>query len=298
MSDRDTTVVTADAGPSRPPDLIGTLVDHTAPRFPGKLYEQVGFGADLPLEAEQAWLAALVIQPKRRRWRDTPWWSGDAVRERYRTATRRWYGYSGIPLADTRLHEMLDYVRLLRPQRVYDGLSFEQVMHPLHRPSAVIIPHLPTVLTWRHAPFARNVVGDRLPHLRTREMVQPDEVWNRLIVLFRDYCSLLRRRMYARLTPLQQTAEMISFYLALYERLLYLWYAESTRQVDYLAAVADRRPRSSEDPVLALDDQPHPDISLDLLLTRRQVAYHRLIRILLQRVVDQLASLAPAHSDS
>lgn len=289
--------VFARCDPDRPLSPISANPDRTTVIFLGKRFPY-GFGADLPFEAARILMAALADVPAQDRLRTGWWTSREDLRDQYCRQTLKWFGYSGLCLSDIRLTEAHPHADHLHPQRVYDGLTFDHITQPREGFGEVVLPSLPIVLSWRHATFTNAVVGQRLVHLRTKEMIGPDAVWDRIQSLFSDYCSFLRRQTFTRLKPRDRLMEDRSLLLALYERLLWLHYEEATGQPRYRSAISRRQPHPTmtDDVILDPNTNPLTGTSLADAQFARQMAYYKLLRTLLNRTVNELKALSSNHS--
>lgn len=287
--------ITATRDPHRPFHPIGTLATDPEIVFLGKRYPH-GFGLDLPFAAERVLLATIANLPPQRIAPFLGFNGHHDFRERYAADTIRWFGRSGLPLDDVqlnRIHPLLDF---LRSQQVWDGLTFAHVTQQRSQTGTFELPPLPIVTRWRHFSFADVIVGDRLHHLRTTEMLAPGAVWDRLWSLFVDYYSFLEQRNLHHLKTSRRQQEERNFCLALYERLLFLCYEEATQQPRYRAAITDRHawPSLDQDHILPINGPLTDWPSLGRARHAREIAYRELLRALLHQTLDQLCPAAPS----
>ena len=270
---------------------IGILVDSTTPRFPGKQVRHLGFGADLPPHIEVALLATMALRPAPS-WFDRTRFQADTVREDYRSAVIKHYGDSNIPLSETRLSDVSRRLHALQPERVYGDLSFEHVQHLPIKPERLTYPAMGVTTSWRHSTFARIIIGERLYHLRTTEMADPDAVWRRILALFMSYCATLRQQPYQVLPIKEQRREMAALYFAAYEQLLFLRLEEATRRLNYIVAVFDRQHDGSSQDELILGLEPNLDDGrIENRLTARRAHYRHLIEHLQHLTANGVMSL-------
>lgn len=282
--------ITASRDPNRPFHPIGIRPDDTGIIYIGKRYPH-GFGLDLPFEAERILLAAIASLPPQRSNPFQMFTGRYDFREKYAADITHWFGYSGLPLADVRVNEVYRHLVHLRGQQVWNGLTFAHITQRRNHSGDFEMPLLPVVTRWRYFTFADVIVRDRLVHLRTTEMTDSSAVWDRLWFLFEGACLQLHRQRFDQMKIRDRVREQRSFYLALYERLLYLRYEESTLQPAYRAAITDRHawPNLADDRILPFHEQLTDWECLGRARHDRRVVYHELLRLLLHRTVDKLS---------
>ncbi len=271
---------------------IGALVDPNAPRYPGKQVRDLGFGQDLRPTTLASLYATMVLRPAAPRFFDWTRWQAEDVREDYRTATLKHFGEGGIPLEESRHTDVMHRLHALQPERVYSDISFELVQHEPNLPETLAYPSLKTATSWRHTTFARMIIGERLHHLRTTEMVDPSAVWKRITELFASYCTTLQRQSYQLLSEKEQRKEMTALYFAAYEQLLFLRYEEAQLRPRYTSAILHRQHSGSLQDEHLLGLEPKFDSNHHgLRLTARRERYQSLIQHLQHQVVNGLMAL-------
>lgn len=290
MSDREAAVLYR--RPNTTHTRIGGLVDMNAPRFPGLLARDLGFGLDMSADIEASFLATLALRPKPPMFFDRTPWQSEEVRDAYRRDIFHWFGDSQLPLAETRTTEVTARLDQLQPERVYRGIAFDQVSHLPGQPELLHYPAFSIDVTWRHHQFAQLVIVERLPHLRTTEMAHPAQVWQRINALFAAYLAKLRNQSFALLRLKEQQAETLALNFALYERLLFLRYEEAVMSAAYQRAIYHRIP-DPEHPSLLQLESPATDQDHDHQLEHRRSRYADLITNLHHRTVHQIVALSP-----
>lgn len=222
------------------PPRIGRNVDPHAPRFPGLLYGDVGFGQDMPKEMEVAFLAALALRPKPPLF---AWFSKHQqsfVRESYKSSMYEWGEKAGFASATPQFKLVESLLSQLKSEYIFDQLTFDKLSHPPGHPDQLRFPTFETTTTWRHAQFAKLVIRDRLPHLRTTELARPDWVIQRIIGLFRNYIHRLRGRESHPTRDRHFDHELQQLGFAAYESTLYLLSEAQRRPASYRRMIDQR----------------------------------------------------------
>lgn len=269
--------------------IIGRNLDPNAPRFPGPLYQSIGFGIDLPADAERTILATLNRRPKQGNLFRPLRFKAEDVREQYRRNVLKSFADSRLPLNELMVNEVTFRLHGLMPERVYSGLTIDKVIHQADEPEHLDHAAFPEMATWRHHQFATMIIGRHLPHIRTSEMLLPDHVWSRIKELLERHCTGINRLFFSALDPEEQQKEYLALAFAAYEQLLQLRCAEALATPQYRQAISDRTPETDVDPILALDKMT------DLTVCRheRQFRYHELLVSLSELSVNTIRGFVP-----
>lgn len=292
MSDRDSAAVKEYLKPflKGGPPKLGRDRDLKAPRFPGLIAGNIGFGEDMTVDLEASFIATLALRPRPPILFDRTAWQADDVREEYLCNITRWFGHSGLPLSEARNTEVVPLLGALQPERVYDKLAFDQVSTLPGYPEQLDYPTFGVIVTWRHRQFAQLVITDRLPHMRTTEFRHPNAVWSRLMYLFREYIGKLRGQSYVLLPDREQRSEERALAFALFERLLYMRFEEAKLSAAYRRTIHDRLFDPEHPALLTLEPGLEAADHHEQLLVRREL-YHALLRQLHHRTVKKLLDL-------
>lgn len=251
---------------------IGTLVQPETARFPGLRMSERGFGADMPPTFEAALLATVTKRPPPPRFIDTTRFQSETVREQYGLTTRTHYAESGLPLGVTRYTDVQERVQAIQPERVYVNLSFVHVQHNEQRPEELTLPTLEVGVSWRHTTFARMIIGERLPYLRTTELADSAIVWRRILELFANYCTMLRRETFQLLEQQDHKREMTALYFAAYEQFLSLRCEAALQQPRFRSAISERVHEGSQfaERILELETKFDTKHHVDRLRARQE----------------------------
>ncbi len=271
---------------------ISRNVDPSSLKIPRRSYPG-GFGRDLPPDIGQAWLTALAKRPPRRL---NDWWTerlnlNDHAIDAWNSSVQNSYGHGRIPIEETRFHEVVHQVPRLRVESVYQDLTLNQIGFAARDPSDVSFPALPVIRRWRHYPFAAGLFAPGIVHLPTIEMERPTEVWNRLNELFRHYVTLRLGPSWQTLPLRLQQRELLDLYLALYERILVLWYQARIKVLHYTQTISQREPHPTpaEDTILGMPGQALMPDRVSSAQQYRTRIYHELLMWLLNQTVYKLS---------
>lgn len=241
-----------------PSSLIGRNVELTTPRLLGRQQDELGFGADLNSTRADAILSAIVQADRVANADAWPFRHGEDhdAKARWFASVSESLSHSPYPVKDlffTQVHEGLDR---LEPRYVDPAFRLATVNHGLNfQPSADR-----RQLRWRYAAFATVLWHELAPHLRTREMLDPNGVWRTINRLAAD-----ERRLRGQdwLSDRQRRDDRINFALAIYERTLTLLIEIRQNHPRYRRAISERPAATplSTDVILALPVDPlHPEL--------------------------------------
>lgn len=175
------------------------------------------------------------------------------------------------------LHEAVirRFVPHLRAQRILTSLDVERISSDI---KLTLDPRLPRSSRWRYATFVNIVWYGLAPHLETREMLEPNNVWREL----RKMIDSIHHNdpFFREMSKPQRRLELVNFALAMYEGTYRLIAETDARNQRYLDFVVNRQPvgELEEDPILALPIEPATTSNYEEALWIRRIAYDDLLR--------------------
>lgn len=255
---------------------IRYIRSHRPPTFVGKQQARYGFGAD----CSPAFVDALYGALSGEDWSfPIPW-----NRQRQQATTNSQVAWSGsvtnllqhipvtaIRLQDTHYDVVSTYLHYLQPGTT-PVVTIDHIVRDNGPLTELRGPDEP----WRYANFA-NIVWYQLgPHLRTREMLDPNAVWRRLRELFDGYQSFIGR--WANYSDGHRRRELACYFLAIYERTCALLWERHGQDPRYLRDVSQRElDPSGLEHILTLPTESVGDHNLAEARLVRTMAYEELL---------------------